>query len=71
MSAVTPVGREVGAGSAALPEKVGDIENIPDSPSSESDDNKLGRTESNTSRVSFEQYIGVTKIEALCKSHTS
>jgi hypothetical protein len=70
MSAVTPVGREVGSGAAVLPEKVDDIEIAPESPSTESD-TKLERTESNSSRVSFQQYIGVTKIEALCKSHVS
>lgn len=66
MSAVTPVGREVGAGTAALPEKIEDVEIAPDSPSTESD-TKLERTVSQSSRVSFDQYIGVTKIEALCK----
>lgn len=68
MSAVTSVGREVGAGSAVLPEKVDDVEFAPESPSTESD-TKLERTVSNSSRRSFQQYIGVTKIEALCKSH--
>ncbi|EJT47844.1 hypothetical protein A1Q1_03305 [Trichosporon asahii var. asahii CBS 2479] len=56
MSAVTPVGREVGSGAAVLPEKVDDIEIAPESPSTESDA-KLERTESNSSRVSFQQYI--------------
>lgn len=71
MSAVASVGRDAGPAAAAHPEKVGDIENAPesgpDSPGSEADDLKLHTTASRSSQVSYEQYIGVTKIEALCE----